>query len=72
MKIDLNKLTLWTCFLKPDPTEQEIQEAANRMKGGKGYLFKDNEGLLEMYNKRRIGDFAARNKTFVKRVLATV
>lgn len=70
-KFDINKLTLWTSFLNPDPAPEEIQQAANTMKGGKGYLFKNDDGLLEMYNKRRIGDYAARNKTFVKRILAT-
>jgi hypothetical protein len=71
MKLDINRLTLWTAFLKT-PNNEEIQQAANEMKGGKGYLFRDENGNLEMYNRRRLNDYAARNKTFIKRILATI
>lgn len=69
MKKDINKRTLWTGFLKP-ATEAEIQEAANTMKDGKAYLFKNEDGLLEIYNKRHPGEYAERHITFIRKIIA--
>ena len=66
----LSKTTLWTAFLK-EPTETEIQEAANKMKGGRAYMFKDSDGLLILRNKRRLNDYAAKFETFVKTIPVT-
>ena len=70
MKFDINKLTLWAAFLT-EPTETEIQETANKMKGGRAYLFVDNDGLKIMRNKRRLNDFAAKRETFIRKVIPT-
>lgn len=68
MKQDINKRTLWTAFLKP-PTDADIKEAASTMKNGKAYLFKDNDGLMIMRNRRRLNDFEKKNETFIKQIL---
>lgn len=67
MKLDINKRTLWCAFLE-QPTEAEIKEVANTMKGGKAYLFKDSDGLLIMRNKRRLSDFQKKHETFLNSV----
>lgn len=68
MKMDISKRTLWTAFLQP-PTDEDIKEAANTMKGGKAYLFKDDNGIMIMRNRRRLNDFEKKHETFVKAIL---
>lgn len=68
MKKDINRRVLWAAFLKP-PTEDQIKDAANTMKGGKAYLFKDKNGLMVMRNRRRLNEFEKKYETFVKRIL---
>lgn len=67
MKKDINKRTLWTAFLEP-PTEADIKQAASAMKDGKAYLFKDNDGLMIMRNRRRLNEFEKKNETFVRKI----
>lgn len=67
MKRNINKRTIWTAFLKP-PTEAEILEAANTMKDGKAYLFRDDDGLMILRHRRRLNEFTAKREIFIKRI----
>lgn len=67
MAKDISKRTLWTAFLEP-PTDADIKEAASQMKGGKAYLFKDDNGLMIMRNRRRLNDFEKKHEIFVRAV----
>lgn len=72
MKKDFNKRTLWVGFLNT-PTEEELQDATNKMKDGKAYLFINSDGLYEINNKRHIYNFVndRLNKKFVRKLIPT-
>lgn len=72
MKNDITKRTLWTFFIEL-PTEEEIQESANKMKNGKAYLFKDRDGSLYILNKRRPNEYEERffGYIFVRKIVPT-
>mgnify|MGYP000352554717 CR=1 FL=1 len=71
MKNVKDKRVLQTGWFKKNVSEKEIQAAANEMKNNKAYLFIDAEGFLHIYCKRRLNEYEAKGKKFIRKIPVT-